>query len=785
LQQVQVVDGRSRSGPILEPISNDVYRKIGCNCRYDHSGKSRAKRELPILRNSVNLIMGLLPTFIRFPIEQTFRSFKHHQQMEDKYRWNRFRAEPPVRLVSRFKTKPPPTAKPSETFLQKLKKLNSDREKRSVIFNPDEISLPFLRVTDVENDLDDSEEEEEDEEDEEQVVKRNPRDEFLQPLNFGHIFPHNPIYYILNTPIRLLHQFHKLGEQISPVFKSVPHVFVNSRKYLRNVGKNLRNDVLNFASNFIGDFDEFDTNSYRVLKPRRYRRSLDGKMEQYEPDYSLVFGNQTEENSRRRRYILKVVDEDEVEQFLREKLGGLVETTERPKKKKDKESNKKKLVVEKLSSKLIIDNNGRPFVEINGVKRPLFLRKTQPEETREKMEEEEKEKDETTQDMKEKINSIIVKARERIGQNPPSVSIQQNVPTQIIKDRINQILTEIQDLINIDFDKYSTVYTDLCKLQSFKELLVNDWKKILMEDKLNDISSKIRILDDFKEMQILRDQSVEDIASILSSGSNFMTKKLIKMLVRLQKLQCVIYRVVEDFGEKIKMGTDFDVRKEIKYVDYLDGLQFMVGRSKHDLERGLKNERDVALENEMSVLDSLRKLLESDDPDPHKSYEEAKLLWEINNIDKLQKDTILEMNGKISRGQKVRKELKILFDLLRQLENCEEKQKKLLGELNHKEKKQDKLNEKQSRQDFDTDNLDGFGRSSKERKQTFDNYKVEEVRHNTGRKRHRGRKILVENTNINRNRNFPHKTIIEDKKPIKLVSNGYTITAYKVSDGLD
>jgi hypothetical protein len=62
---------------------------------------------------------------------------------------------------------------------------------------------------------------------------------------------------------------------------------------------------------------------------------------------------------------------------------------------------------------------------------------------------------------------------------------------------------------------------------------------------------------------------------------------------------------------------------------------------------------------------------------------------------------------------------------------------------------------------------------------------VEEVRHNTGRKRHRGRKILVENTNINRNRNFPHKTIIEDKKPIKLVSNGYTMTAYKVSDGLD
>ena len=152
----------------------------------------------------------------------------------------------------------------------------------------------------------------------------------------------------------------------------------------------------------------------------------------------------------------------------------------------------------------------------------------------------------------------------------------------MIKERINQILTEIQNLINLDFDKYSTIHSDLCKLQGFKDLLTTEWKKISLEDQSNAIPSQIRLLDDFKEMQILRDKSVEDITSVLSTGSTFMTKKLIKMLVRLQKLQCIIYRVVEDFGERIKMGNDFDLWKEIK--NYLWRLNFVVRLTKHDLK---------------------------------------------------------------------------------------------------------------------------------------------------------------------------------------------------------
>ena len=152
----------------------------------------------------------------------------------------------------------------------------------------------------------------------------------------------------------------------------------------------------------------------------------------------------------------------------------------------------------------------------------------------------------------------------------------------MIKERINQILTEIQNLINLDFEKYSIIHSDLCKLQGFKDLLTTEWKKISLEDQSNAIPSQIRLLDDFKEMQILRDKSVEDITSVLSTGSTFMTKKLIKMLVRLQKLQCIIYRVVEDFGERIKMGNDFDLWKEIK--NYLWRLNFVVRLTKHDLK---------------------------------------------------------------------------------------------------------------------------------------------------------------------------------------------------------
>ncbi|RZC33734.1 hypothetical protein BDFB_008094 [Asbolus verrucosus] len=751
LRHVQVVDA-ARTGPIIEKISSNAYGHIGCDCRYDSRSKRRTKRQLPILQNSVNFIMDLLPNFIRFPIEQTLKSFKFHQNRFNKkpYPVKEYRALPKLIQILNEELSPAKIlqAKPSaRSFLQKLQKLNREeakRKKRSLILDDNEISLPFLRVTDVENHVTSDEHDEEEGGGVSSEERKNHHEEFLKPLNFGHLLPHNPIFYLLNTPIRLLHHFHKFGQQISPVFKSVPHVLVNSKRYLRDFGKNLKNDVLNFASNFIGDFDELDTHRYRHLKPRRFKRSLNGTkaLEPYEPEYSLVFGNQNGGKNRSKRYILKVVDEDEVEEFLREKLGDLVNEEPRDSKKKNKEkenTNKKKLVVEKLSSKLIIDNNGRPFVEINGVKRPLFLNK-KTQQTEEKRNKPKEDKESQEEDVKEKINSLIIKARERIDRNGDSMNLHQNdIPVHIIKDRISQILTEIQDLINMDFDKYSTIYNDLCKLQNFKDFLVNNWKKTLIEHKSNDIASKIRILDDLKEIQTLKSKTVEDIACILSNGNTFITKKLIKILVRLQKLQCIVYKVVEDFGEKIKMGTEFEMKKETKYIDYLSGLYFVAGRTKHDLERDLKNERDAALENEMVLLDNLRKLLENNQhKDPHKLYEEAKLLWEIKNIDKLQKDAIAEMNEKISRRQKVRKELKILFDLHRQLENCEEKQKQLFKEPT---------------------------------KSSHQLTKRHQTKHKRG--------------DVARDKIFPHKTIVEDKKPIKLISNGYAMTAYKIADGFD
>ena len=67
--------------------------------------------------------------------------------------------------------------------------------------------------------------------------------------------------------------------------------------------------------------------------------------------------------------------------------------------------------------------------------------------------------------------------------------------------------------------------------------------------------------------------------------------------------------------------------------------------------------------------------------DSLKLYEQADILWEFKNVDELYKDTIEVMNGQISREQKMRQELKILFDLMQQIENCEEKQKKLFEEI--------------------------------------------------------------------------------------------------------
>lgn len=570
--------------------------------------------------------------------------------------------KPYQRLLKRPKTL-------SSTFLEKLQKLN--RNKRSSIIDGSELSLPFFRVKEIHDNLIDNKDEDNDYLVGQKYVttpSKTKTHELLKPFNFEQLIPQSPIFYFLNAPLRLLHHIRQLSRQIVPVLSSVPKVLGNSRRFLRDMSNNFQNNAIDIASNLMGDFDIFPN------KPKRFRRNINSSSYPYEPEYSLVFD--TRDKIRNKRYILKVVDEGEVEEFLREKLGNLVNYEPNEKLQQNQEnSSKKKYVLEKLQSKLILDNNGKPFVEIDGIKRPLFLKNKSLLKNSKYTDNKESE-----ENVKDKISSLIKKAKERIDMKDDSLLLQQQeVPIQVIKERTSAILTEIQDLINMDFTKYSIIHNNLWKLQNFKEELVKYWKKLLIDNKSNNISSKIRILDDLREMQMLRDKSVEDIIAILSNGNSFMTKKLIKMLIRLQKLQCLIAKVVEKFEDKLEMSTDLDCKEEIKFVDFLSDLNF-INNSKNEFELQLKSDRDIALQTEMTTLDGLRKLLE-DNPNSPKIYEEARLLWEIKNISKLLKNTMTEMNDKVSKNLKIRKELKILFDLLKQLEVCENKQKNLLDSL--------------------------------------------------------------------------------------------------------
>lgn len=286
-----------------------------------------------------------------------------------------------------------------------------------------------------------------------------------------------------------------------------------------------------------------------------------------------------------------------------------------------------------------------------------------------------------------------------------------------------------------------------------------------MQNRCNDIEGKIQILSVFQEIQYRRDAVMKIIAVALKEDRNFMTTKLIKMLVKMQKLQCIVLRIVEDFSEKMHLRTPFDTQKEIKYIEYLDGITFVEGEDRAELELTLKAQRDEELEKKVNLLESLRLLLEKADSgksDEARAISElAKKLWESKNIEKLQKETISELNEKLTRGQKIRKELKILFDLQRQLDETEQEQKQLL---------QNTLEDVQDRRNSNDEKP--VGTKLKEKRKSLQEKIV-------------GIKKSKKQTRIARTKILPttHTTILaqskkEGKRPVKIITNGYTLVGY-------
>ncbi|KAH1018212.1 uncharacterized protein LOC109537138 [Dendroctonus ponderosae] len=489
--------------------------------------------------------------------------------------------------------------------------------------------------------------------------KKLDREQRMKRVGLG--VPHNPFYLLLTAPMQFLDHFRRGGTPLT----ALPKVVHTAKRCFKDLGQNLHKHCLNLASNVIGDFDHVQVLDHLS---GRYRREA------------------PPEHLREKRYVLKVVNEDDIQQevedylaakmdhqfsFLRplqdcyDKVGELLAN----------EGSRPQVKLTKLQPRLIIDNRGLPFMEYDGLKRPLRLNSRRGGPSRFRPRPGDASAEETTS----RIASLLVRAR----QDPEVVGSGRNdllPPTQVVKERISALLEEVDQLVQLDPENYDQLFELLIRLQQVKTSIEQEWKRLIMDNKLEDMAAKLEILSKLKELQHLKNESVRSIAATLKKTDNeFVRKQLIHSLVRLQKLQCVVSSVVEDCEQHLKTRTPFNEKKEVKYVDTLVELKFVYSKSRSDLVEKLGQDRDQEVQVHMETLRGLKKLLVKADQEQEKFDQAAKLLWEMGNLEKLLKQTVKELSKKLGRSYRIRKELRILFDLQRRFEECEGELGGLLG----------------------------------------------------------------------------------------------------------
>lgn len=514
--------------------------------------------------------------------------------------------------------------------------------------------------------------------------KPNLNSILLESLNFEHLLPQTPLFYWLNAPIRMLKHFNNLQKQIKPVVSSVPKVLQTSQKYLINMGKQFGG----FMSNFV---DGLTNLKPPILRTRSYVGNDDSVVFEEQVSTILNFDDEIqskthefEDKKRVKRTLLKVMDEDEIRGLLEEKLSHynqesqeemeeepiLQAVTDGLKSDEGSEKKQRKYVIEKVDPKSLLEEfKERGKQVVPGF--DSFLAKLTPNPGHV-----------DDQNVKETIVQLIHKAKHLPGKASSKTDFDDSYLT-IIKSEISSILSEIQNLVHADFEKEFCLFEDLLKLQVLMDTIVKDWKVVLINEKVNDMREKIRILDAIHDAQTLKERIACDITEKFNIPEYHHKKKLIKLLVRLQKLQSILLKIVEEFSGKITTGTQFDIENEIRYVESLQQLSFVQSTRRDHLEKRLKEDRDDELQKQMNLLEDLRDILDKTERNKHdqKLIQISKVIWEINNIQKLQQDSFKELNGKMKRNLKTRRELKIIFDLQKQLESCETKRNKLIDDI--------------------------------------------------------------------------------------------------------
>ncbi|KAK5638196.1 hypothetical protein RI129_012491 [Pyrocoelia pectoralis] len=247
----------------------------------------------------------------------------------------------------------------------------------------------------------------------------------------------------------------------------------------------------------------------------------------------------------------------------------------------------------------------------------------------------------------------LLKAERLVPKSKPKRSTD-SLETRTINEKIAQTANALQKLIASNFSEDFDIYKKLLKLQTFKVEIVKLWQ-----------SNKGKMVEKIDDTLKLKEEILREITRKIGENLDDDMGKWIKTLVHLQKFHCVLKTL----------------RKEPKneLMEVLGKINFVTINNDKQLLNFLKQRQRFQIQRDVELLSNLKILVASGEMD--KIKKEAEFLWESKNLKKLQRDSVTEMVDKLMKKLRIRRELKILFDLQKQLELCDEKQLLLMTDV--------------------------------------------------------------------------------------------------------
>ncbi|KAF2899072.1 hypothetical protein ILUMI_07100 [Ignelater luminosus] len=231
-----------------------------------------------------------------------------------------------------------------------------------------------------------------------------------------------------------------------------------------------------------------------------------------------------------------------------------------------------------------------------------------------------------------------------------------DIQRQIIKENIGKILKRIRTIKNYEALEDLETYKGLSKLQKLK---LNIVIQLILRRVENFIVMK-------KEAETLKNTVFEQIIDKLYNQRYISSNDWIRKLILLQKFHCIIRNINPEQQNNLQ-------------IDFLKTLSFIPEKNEEEILNSIRATKTREIKRLNDAAQHLKLALNSGNEENIRKV--AKVSWAISNVEKLQKDSIVELHKKIIEGLQIRKELKILFDLQRQLEMFEDKETPLIEDL--------------------------------------------------------------------------------------------------------